>query len=306
VTRFILRRIALGIVCVLGVTLIISLMLDFAGDPVVLMLDSNVSGPEVVAQLRHELGLDKPFYLQYLDFLMHLVHGDLGMSMRFRRPAFDLVMARLPATAILSMVAMLIALCVAVPVGILSATRPGSIADSFGRLLTLIGQSVPLFWLGIMLVLLLSVKFGWFPAAGWRYQSSIVLPAITLGLYPMARITRTLRASLLEVLGLDYIVAARSKGLSERAIMWRHALPNAATPVVTIASLQFGAMLGASIVTETIFAWPGVGSLLVQGISARDLPLVRAIVIINALIFILLNLLSDVACAWLNPRIRLA
>ncbi len=305
-TRFILRRIALGIVCVLGVTLIISLMLDFAGDPVVLMLDSNVSGPEVVAQLRHELGLDKPFYLQYLDFLMHLVHGDLGMSMRFRRPAFDLVMARLPATAILSMVAMLIALCVAVPVGILSATRPGSIADSFGRLLTLIGQSVPLFWLGIMLVLLLSVKFGWFPAAGWRYQSSIVLPAITLGLYPMARITRTLRASLLEVLGLDYIVAARSKGLSERAIMWRHALPNAATPVVTIASLQFGAMLGASIVTETIFAWPGVGSLLVQGISARDLPLVRAIVIINALIFILLNLLSDVACAWLNPRIRLA
>jgi peptide/nickel transport system permease protein len=133
-----------------------------------------------------------------------------------------------------------------------------------------------------------------------------VLPAITLGLYPMARITRTLRASLLEVLGLDYIVAARSKGLSERAIMWRHALPNAATPVVTIASLQFGAMLGASIVTETIFAWPGVGSLLVQGISARDLPLVRAIVIINALIFILLNLLSDVACAWLNPRIRLA
>jgi ABC-type dipeptide/oligopeptide/nickel transport system permease component len=133
-----------------------------------------------------------------------------------------------------------------------------------------------------------------------------VLPAITLGLYPMARLTRTLRASLLEVLGLDYITAARGKGLSERAIMWRHALPNAATPVVTIGSLQFGAMLGASVVTETIFAWPGVGSLLVQSISARDLPLVRAIVILNALIFILINLLSDVVCAWLNPRLRLA
>jgi ABC-type dipeptide/oligopeptide/nickel transport system permease component len=304
--HFIARRLALGVLCVLGVTLIVTCMLHFAGDPVKLMLDTGASGPDIVEQIRHELGLDKPLYAQYLDFLLRLVHGDLGTSLRFRRPAFAMVVSRLPATAYLSTVAMVFALVVAVPVGITSATRPGTVADVFGRTITLMGQSVPLFWLGIMLVLLFSVTLRWFPAAGWRYPTSVVLPAVTLGLYPMARITRTLRTSLLEVLSLDYIVAARSKGLTESAIMWRHALPNAATPVLTIASLQFGAVLGASIVTETIFAWPGVGSLLVQSIATRDLPLVRAIVVINALIFIVLNLLTDIIGAYLSPRVRLA
>ncbi len=303
--RYIARRLVLALVSVLGVTFIASAMLNLSGDPVALMFQSGVADPALIEALRRDLGLDKPMVLQFLGFAHDLLRGDLGSSLRFRRPSREIIFDRLPATMWLACVSMLFALVIAIPTGILSAVRPNSILARLGRIVVLIGQSVPLFWLGIVLVLLFSVRLRWLPSAGNLQASSIILPAVTLGLYPMARIARTLRASLLDVLGRDYIITARSKGLAERSVILRHALRNAALPVITVVGLQFGTLLGGAIVTETIFAWPGVGLLSIQAIQARDLPLVRAIITVVSLIFILINLLTDIAYALLNPRVRL-
>lgn len=303
-SQYIFRRTLLSLVTLLGVTLVASLMLHISGDPVRLMLQSGVSDPDQIANLRRELGLDQPFVVQYVNFLHDILRGDFGVSLRFRRPAIDIILERLPATLLLSVVAMAFALAVSIPVGILSATRPNGVAETIGRLITLIGQSVPLFWLGILLVLVFSVRLGLLPSAGYSSPLSIVLPAFTLGLYPMARITRTLRASLAEVLNREYILTARSKGLSPSVIIVKHALRNASLPVVTVIGLQFGALLGGAVVTETIFSWPGIGFLSVQAVQARDLPLVRAIVTICALTFILINLTTDLLYSWLDPRVR--
>jgi ABC-type dipeptide/oligopeptide/nickel transport system permease component len=303
-TGFILRRLLLSIVVLVGVTILVSGMLHISGDPVAVILESGYASNEEREALRHELGLDRPFILQYIDFVRGALQGDLGRSLRFRQPALELVMERLPATAYLALAAMLVSVLVAIPVGVLSATRPNSIFDQVGRLLTLAGQSIPLFWLGIMFVLIFSVKLRWLPVAGRLEPTSIILPALTLGMYPMARIARVLRASMLQVLVMDYCRTARAKGLSERRVVTGHALRNAALPVVTVMGLQFGYLLGGAVVTETIFAWPGLGWLSVQAISARDFPLLQAIVTVMAMVFILINLLTDVLYAYLNPKIR--
>lgn len=303
-TGFILRRLLLSIVVLIGVTIVVSGMLHISGDPVAVILESGYASNEEREALRHELGLDRPFILQYIDFVRGALQGDLGRSLRFRQPALELVMERLPATAHLALAAMLVSVLVAIPVGILSATRPNSIFDQVGRLLTLAGQSIPLFWLGIMFVLVFSVNLRWLPVAGRLEPTSIILPALTLGMYPMARIARVLRASMLQVLVMDYCRTARAKGLSERRVVIRHALRNAALPVVTVMGLQFGYLLGGAVVTETIFAWPGLGWLSVQAIGARDFPLLQAIVTVMAMVFILINLLTDVLYAYLNPKIR--
>jgi len=303
-TGFILRRLLLSIVVLIGVTIVVSGMLHISGDPVAVILESGYASNEEREALRHELGLDRPFILQYIDFVRGALQGDLGRSLRFRQPALELVMERLPATAHLALAAMLVSVLVAIPVGILSATRPNSIFDQVGRLLTLAGQSIPLFWLGIMFVLVFSVNLRWLPVAGRLEPTSIILPALTLGMYPMARIARVLRASMLQVLVMDYCRTARAKGLSERRVVIRHALRNAALPVVTVMGLQFGYLLGGAVVTETIFAWPGLGWLSVQAIGARDFPLLQAIVTVMAVVFILINLLTDVLYAYLNPKIR--
>jgi len=303
-TGFILRRLLLSIVVLVGVTILVSGMLHISGDPVAIILESGYASNEEREALRHELGFDRPFILQYIDFVRGALQGDLGRSLRFRQPALELVMERLPATAHLALAAMLVSVLVAIPVGVLSATRPNSVFDQVGRLLTLVGQSIPLFWLGIMFVLIFSVKLRWLPVAGRLEPTSIILPAITLGMYPMARIARVLRASMLQVLVMDYCRTARAKGLSERRVVTGHALRNAALPVVTVMGLQFGYLLGGAVVTETIFAWPGLGWLSVQAISARDFPLLQAIVTVMAMVFILINLLTDVLYAYLNPKIR--
>ena len=303
-TGFILRRLLLSIVVLIGVTIVVSGMLHISGDPVAVILESGYASNEEREALRHELGLDRPFILQYIDFVRGALQGDLGRSLRFRQPALELVIERLPATAHLALAAMLVSVLVAIPVGVLSATRPNSIFDQVGRLLTLAGQSIPLFWLGIMFVLVFSVNLRWLPVAGRLEPTSIILPALTLGMYPMARIARVLRASMLQVLVMDYCRTARAKGLSERRVVIRHALRNAALPVVTVMGLQFGYLLGGAVVTETIFAWPGLGWLSVQAISARDFPLLQAIVTVMAMVFILINLLTDVLYAYLNPKIR--
>jgi glutathione transport system permease protein len=303
-TQYIQRRLLLSIVVLFGVTLVVSAMLHVSGDPVAIMLAGGTATPEQRDQLRRELGFDKPFILQYADFVAGAAQGDLGRSLRMNRPVVEVIFERLPSTIWLTTVAMLFAIAVAVPVGVISAARPNSLVDYFGRLLTLIGQSIPLFWLGIMLVLIFSVRLRWLPSAGQLEPTSIILPAFTLGLYPMARIARTLRASMFEVLTRDYCLTARGKGLSEWRVVVGHALRNAALPVITVIGLQYGALLGGAVVTETIFAWPGVGLLSVQAIQWRDFPLVRAIVAIVSIFFIVINLLTDVLYAYLNPRIR--
>jgi ABC-type dipeptide/oligopeptide/nickel transport system permease component len=302
---FIARRVLLACVSLLGVTFIASGLLQLSGDPVALMFQSGVADPAQVEALRHDLMLDRPMVVQFAGFVSQMAQGDLGESLRFRRPAAELIFERLPATLLLAAVAMAFALLVAIPSAIASAVRPGHIVALFGRMVVLIGQSVPLFWLGILLVLIFSVRLRWLPAAGNQRPFSILLPAVTLGLYPMARIARTLRTSLQDALRQDYIVTARSKGLSEGAVIVRHALRNAALPLITVVGLQFGTLLGGAIVTETIFSWPGIGLLSIQAVQARDLPLVRALIAVVAIMFILVNLVTDIAYASLNPRVKL-
>jgi len=306
VLAYISRRLLLSIVVLGGVTVIVSGALLLSGDPVALILSEGLATREQREELRRELGLDKPFVYQYLDFARGAVQGDMGRSLRYNRSVSAIVGERVEPTLQLSGTAMLLAIVVAVPVGILSAARPNTWMDCAGRALAFFGQSVPLFWLGIMLVLVFSVELRWFPSAGRLQANSLVLPAVTLGLLPMARIARVLRASLLEVLGADYCRTAWSKGLSERRVLVQHAVRNALLPVVTIMGLQFGALLGGAVVTETIFAWPGLGFLSVQAIGARDVPLLRGVVTLVAFLSVLTNLAVDVLYAVLDPRIRYA
>jgi peptide/nickel transport system permease protein len=302
--RYLLRRLLLSVITLIAVIVIVSAMLYASGDPVAVMLQSGIASQQERETLRRELGLDRPFILQSVDFIVGVVQGDLGYSLRFRKSAADLIVERLPATFQLAIMAMLVALAVAIPVGIISAAKPYSLVDYIGRLLTLVGQSIPLFWLGIMAVLVFSVNLRWLPSAGRLEPTSIILPAITLGLFPMARIARILRASMLEALTRDYIRTARSKGLAERNVLIGHALRNSTIPVVTVTGLQFGVLLGGALVTETIFSWPGLGLLAIQAATNRDFPLLRAIVLVMALMFVLINLITDVLYAYLDPRIR--
>jgi glutathione transport system permease protein len=303
-TQYVQRRLLFAIVVLFGVTLIVSGMLHLSGDPIAIMLAGGTATEVQREQLRHEYGFDRPFIVQYFDFVAGALRGDLGRSLRMNRSAVEVVLERLPYTLLLATAAMTFAIVVAVPVGVISAARPNSLIDYFGRLLTLVGQSIPLFWLGIMLVMVFSVRLRWLPSAGMLEPTSIILPAFTLGLYPMARIARTLRATMFEVLTRDYCLTARGKGLSEWRVVVGHAFRNAVLPVITVIGLQYGALLGGAVVTETIFAWPGVGLLSVQAIQWRDFPLVRAIVATVSVFFIAINLLTDILYAYLNPRIR--
>ena len=301
---FLLRRLLFSVFAIWAVATIVFGMLQLSGDPVAVIMAGSFGTPEYVAKLRHDLGLDLPAYQQYLRFLSNALHGDLGRSLRWSQPAMPLVIQRLPATFELAVAATLFAVVVAVPAGVLSATRPRSPAGRVAMLLAFAGQAIPLFWLGIMLVLLVSVTLRLLPPGGREGLDSLILPAITLGMYPMARIARLTRSSMLDVLTEGYIVTARAKGLSDLVVVYRHALKNAAIPIVTIVGLQLGTMLGGAVITETIFAWPGIGSLSIQAIYNRDLPLVQASVIVVSVLFIVVNLAVDIAYAYLDPRIR--
>ena len=278
-------------------------MIHVSGDPVALIMESGIANNDQREELRQQLGIDRPFIVQYRDFVVEAIQGNLGRSLRFRQPALEIVLERIPATIHLAVGAMLFSIVIAVPVGIITAIRPHGLISLIARLLTLVGQSVPLFWLGIMFVLIFSVWLRWLPVAGRFEPTSIILPATTLGLYPMARIARILRVSMLEALSMEYCRTARAKGLPETTVIIAHVLRNAAVPVVTVMGLQFGYLLGGAVVTETIFAWPGVGWLSVQAVVARDLPLVQAIIVVVASMYIFVNLVTDVFCAYLNPQI---
>jgi len=242
--------------------------------------------------------------VQYLRYIGGVLSGDMGNSLRFKRPALDLVLERLGATALLAIAALVFAVVVAIPVGVLSAVKRNSWIDHFGMVLALLGQSLPLFWLGIMLVLIFAVRLRWFPASGIGSWQHLILPMITLGAYPMARIARLTRSSMLDVINEDYIITARAKGLTGLTVVIRHALRNAALPVVTIVGLMFGTLMAGAVITETIFAWPGVGLLTIQAIQNRDFPLVQAAVLVVSMTFVFVNLGVDLLYAYIDPRIK--
>jgi peptide/nickel transport system permease protein len=302
--RYIGRRLAQSLLVLVGVSIIVFALVQMAGDPVVLMLAGTGASQDDLETLRTELGYDDPVVVQYWRYASNVLRGDLGKSLRSKQPAANLVLARLPATALLAVTALSLALVVAVPIGVLSAVRRNTWLDHLGMFVALLGQSIPLFWLGIMLVLVFAVELRWFPpgsAGSWRH---LVLPAITLGAYPMARIARLTRASMLDVLNEEYMRTARAKGLHGRRVILEHGLKNAALPVVTVVGLMFGTLMGGAVVTETIFAWPGVGLLTIQAIQNRDFPLVQAAVLLVAVVFVLVNLLVDLLYVYFDPRIR--
>jgi peptide/nickel transport system permease protein len=312
VLGYVLRR-AGAVVPILGVVSVVvfSLIHLTPGDPVRIMLREEAD-PATVATLRHQLGLDRPLPLQYLTWLGRAVQGELGRSIRTNQPVMDAIRQRAPVTLSLAMAALLVALAIGLPAGILAALRRNSVVDVVATLVAIAGVSLPSFWLAILLILVFSVALGWLPPLGWvspgrdlvAWAQSLVLPAVTLGVAIAAVVMRMTRASLLEVLELDYVRTARAKGLAEHWVVLGHALQNALIPVVTVVGLQAGALLGGAVITETIFALPGVGRLLVDAIFQRDFPIVQGVVLFLAVNFLLVNLLVDLAYAWLDPRIR--
>jgi peptide/nickel transport system permease protein len=302
---YILRRLLQSAFVIFGVACVTFLVLRLVpGDPARLMVPPGTS-EKVVDSLRQELGTDQPLIVQFGRFLGGLLRGDLGESFRQGRPVLELVLDALPATLALASTTMLTAVVVAVPLGIVAAYRSGGILDRAILMFSLAGQSVPNFWLGVMLVLVFAIRLQWFPAIGMAGPGSIVLPTLTLALILVAILVRTVRQSMLEALNEDYVRTARAKGMPETKVVLVHALKNAAIPLVTILGLQVGFVLGGAFVVELIFDWPGVGLLALEAIDTRDFPVVQGVVILVAAVFTFANLAVDIAYAYLNPRVRL-
>jgi peptide/nickel transport system permease protein len=302
-TVFILTRLLQGAFVLLGVTLFSFLLVHLAGDPVAGLVQPDWTR-EQVESLRQRLGYDRPLWVQYADFLSGAVGGDLGSSYRQFRPVFDLLVERLPATLELTGVAFGLAVLIGIPAGVLAAVRRDTWMDQGVMFFALIGQAMPTFWLGIMLILIFSVELRWFPTSGRSGFSNLILPAITLATYSIARNARLVRSSLLDILNQDYIRTAAAKGLGLRVVVWKHALRNAFIPVLTVMALDFGSLLSGAVITETVFAWPGIGRLVVNAVASRDLPLIQGAVLLIGSMFVLLNLLVDLSYGLLDPRIR--
>lgn len=301
---FFIRRSVRGVLALWIVITAVFFVMRLSGDPVALLVPSDAP-PEYVEQVRRDMGLDQPVAVQYGVYLKNLLTGDFGESVRQRVPAAELVIERLPKTLQLAGVAFVFAIMVAIPLGLVSALRPNSLVDNIAVFVSLIGQSTPTFFIGIVLILLFGLKLGMFPISGADSWRSLVLPAITLAAYSMARIARLTRSSFLEVLRQDYTRVARAKGLSEWAVVIRHAFKNAAIPIITITGLELGALLSGAVVTEQVFAWPGMGMLAISAINNRDYPVAQAVVIFASSMFIVLNLLTDLLYAWIDPRVRI-
>ncbi len=307
-TQYVAGRMAqLAVVLLLVSAVVFSIMHALPGDPVQLMLAGSESGsvtPERQEELREQLGLNDPLPVQYGRFVRGAIIGDLGTSVRLRAPVTDLILDRLGSTLALSLGGILFAVLIGVTMGILAALRQGSWIDTLSMVLAYVGVSLPLFWLGLLLILFFSFQLGWFPPAGQEGLRALVLPSLSLGLISAGVIARLTRASMVEVLVQDYIRTARSKGLPERLVVIRHALRNAMIPVLTILGLQFGAMLSGAVVTETVFSRPGLGRLVVSAILWQDYPLVQGIVLFMATTYVVVNLFVDISATWLDPRTR--
>jgi peptide/nickel transport system permease protein len=302
--RYLIRRLLLTLPVLLGVaTLVFSLIHLVPGDPAQSML-GEAAAPQEVAALRHRLGLDQPLLVQYGHFLSGLAHGDLGTSLRYGTAVTGEIAARVPRTAELAAAAMAVAICLALPLGIVAAVYRDTVVDHAAMTVALAGISMPNFWLGPLLAILFAVKLGWLPVSGTGGWTHLVLPAVTLGAALAAILARMTRASLLEELRELYVLAARARGVSRARAVLRHAFRNSLIPIVTIIGLQLGAVLTGTIITETIFAWPGVGRLLIQAINFRDYPLVQGCILFISITYVGMNLLTDLVYGWLDPRIR--
>jgi len=300
--QYLFKRLWHTVYVIIGISVISFFFIHLSGDPVMLMLPGDASHQEI-EDLREQLGFNDPIYVQYLRFAWQALRGDFGNSLYYKIPAMQLILERLPASLELAAAAMLIALVVAVPIGMISAVRRGSLLDMGSMLGALFGLSMPHFWLGIMLIMIFSVKLGWLPTSGRGTLAHLIMPSVALGLSLMAMFARLTRSVMLEVLSLDYIRTARSKGLKERVVISKHAFKNALIPLVTVAGMQFGFLLGGTVIIETVFAWPGVGRLVVQAIFNRDYPLVQATVLVLAVIFVAVNFIVDMLYMYLDPQI---
>jgi ABC-type dipeptide/oligopeptide/nickel transport system permease component len=300
--RYILKRLWHTAYVIVGISMISFFFIHLSGDPVMLMLPGDASDQEI-EELREQLGFNDPLYVQYARFAIKAVQGDFGESLYYHVPVMELVIERLPASLELAVSAMIFALVLAIPLGILSAVKRGSMLDMGSMFGALLGISMPHFWLGIMMMLFFSIHLGWLPTSGRGTFAHLIMPAVSLGLSLMAMFARLTRSVMLEVLSLDYIRTARAKGLKEQVIIYKHALKNALIPLVTVAGMQFGFLIGGTVIIETVFAWPGLGRLVIQAIFGRDYPLVQGIVFVFSFIFVGLNLLVDILYVYLDPQI---
>jgi peptide/nickel transport system permease protein len=303
--RYLIHRVLHGVLVLIGISVVVFGLTWLTGDPASVLMPINTP-PDQVANFRRQLGLDQPAPLQYIAFVQRAVRGDFGNSFRHRTPALPLVLERLPVTLRLMGAALGFAVLVALPLGLVGATFHRRPPDFLARLLALVGQSMAAPWLGVMLIFLFAVNLRWLPSSGAARPESIILPAIVAGTYSAAGLTRLLRSSLLEVLANDYIRTARAKGLPRRLVVWRHALKNAAIPVVAFLGVQLTFMFGNTVIAETMFAYPGMSRLAVEAITTRDMPVIQVFVLLAGGLVVLVNLLTDFVYAWLDPRIRLA
>ena len=302
---YILQRLLGALFVIFGVVSIVFLLIHMIpGDPVEIMLGESASTTDREA-LRVALGLNQPLWVQFQQYLAGLLQFDMGNSIHFRRPVSDLLLERLPATGLLAAMTLLITLVLALPLGIIAAVRRDTVWDSGAMTFSMLGVSIPNFWLGPILILVFSLWLGWFPVSGRNGFGSVVLPALTLSTGLIAVLSRMVRSSMLEVLGEDYMRTAKAKGLPPQRVILHHGLRNALLPVITLLGLQLGALLAGAVITETVFSWPGVGLLTIESIQSRDYPVVQACVLLISVTYVLVNLLTDLAYAWVDPRIRL-
>lgn len=303
--KYIIRRILAMIPVVIGITFLVFMIMQLApGDPVRMILGDNAP-PEAIEEMREEMGLNDNVLIQYGRYLVNLAHGDMGTSYVNKRPVSEEVFSRVPATFKLAFVSAIVSIAIAIPLGILAAIKQNTLFDHASMVVSLVGISMPAFWLALMLMLLFSLRLGWLPAQGakdgWR---SYVLPSIAIGFMNMAAIARTTRSSMLETIRQDYIRTARSKGVTEKEVIFHHAFRNALIPTVTIVGVQLGGLLGGAVLTETVFAWPGLGRLVVQAVNGRDVPVVLGCIVVLSIGFSIVNLVVDLLYGFIDPRVR--
>ena len=301
--RFILRRLGYALLLLLLLSLTIFFFVRVTGDPAVLLVEPGASQADLDA-IREQFGLDRPLVVQYWHFIKNLLRGDLGQSFYYRMPVFDLYLSRLPNSLVLALAAMAFSLLIGIPAGILAAVRVDRWWDSAGKIFALLGLSMPSFWVGLLMILFFSVYLGWLPSSGSGTVLHIIMPAFALGWYFAAAHMRLTRSSMLDVLGSEYVKLARLKGLAEARVIAKHAFKNALIPVLTLAGINLVIMVNVAVVVETVFAWPGIGRLLYEGIAFRDFPIVQATVLLGGAMIVIVNLLVDILYAVIDPRIR--
>ncbi len=302
--RYIIKRLLLLLLVILGVSFLVYFIMDFApGDPTITVLGDGAT-PEEYEALRKELGLDKPIIVRYAKYMWNLIHGDMGYSLKYNVEVMELYMKRLPATLMLALSATIVATLISIPLGVYAALKQGSIKDNVVSAISVLGLAAPNFWVGLMLIIVFALKLDWFNSGGFESWKDVILPAITVGTGHTALVTRTTRSSMIDVMRQDYLMLARAKGVSEKKVINRHALKNALIPIITATGIQFTGSLGGSVITETVFSWPGVGRLVVDAIKSQDVDTVTGTIIMTAMITSVILLIVDILYAFVDPRIK--